>query len=68
MDVGESRSPTQIFQRNLLRVSHPLWAYVCGFGADGDDGDGDDGDDGDGDDGNSDDDGVSSGDHSTRST
>jgi len=68
LDLGESRSPTQIFQRNLLRVSHPLWAYVCAFGADGDDGDGDDGDDGDGDDGDSDDDGVGSGDHSTRST
>jgi len=72
LDLGESRSPTQIFQRNLLRVSHRLWAYVCAFGADGDDGDGDgddgDGDDGDGDDGDSDDDGVGSGDHSTRST
>jgi len=78
LDLGESRSPTQIFQRNLLRVSHPLWAYVCAFGPDGDDGDGDDGDgddgddgdgdDGDSDDGDSDDDGVGSGDHSTRST
>ena len=73
MDLGESRSPTQIFQRNLLPVSHQLWAYVCAFGADGDDGDGDDGDgddgdDGDGDDGDSDDDGFGSGDHSTRST
>jgi hypothetical protein len=55
LDLGESRSPTQIFQRNLLRVSHPLWAYVCAFRADRDDGDGDDGDDGDGDDGDGDD-------------
>jgi hypothetical protein len=35
-----------------------LWAYVCAFGADGDDGDGDEGGD----------DGVRDGDHSTRST
>ena len=43
MDLGESRSPTQIFQRNLLPASHRLWAYVSAFGpgADGDDGDGD---------------------------
>jgi len=68
LDLGESRSPTQIFQWNLLRVSHPLWGYVCAFGAGGDDGDGDDGDDGDGDDGDSDDDGVGSGDHSTSAT
>ena len=79
LDLGESRSPTQIFQRNLLRTSHRLWAYVCAFGADGDDGDGDDGDDGDGDDGDGDDgdgddgdsdddDGVGNGDHSTGST
>jgi hypothetical protein len=46
--------------------SRRLWAYVCAFGADGDDGDDGDGDDGDGDDG--DDDGVGDGDHSTRST
>jgi len=65
-DLGESRSPTQIFQRNLLLASHRLWAYVSAFGTDGDDGDGDDGDDGDGDDG--DDDGVGDGDHRTRST
>jgi len=67
LDLGESRSPTQIFQWNLLLASHRLWVYVCAFGADGDDGDGDDGDDdGVGDDG--DDDGVGDGDHSTRST
>jgi len=29
LDLGESRSPTQIFQRNLLPASHRLWAYVC---------------------------------------
>jgi len=58
LDLGESRSPTQIFQRNLLLASRRLWAYVCAFGADGDDGDGDDGDV----------DGVGDGDHSTRST
>jgi len=63
LDVGESRSPTQIFQWNLLLASHRLWAYVCAFGADGNDCNGDDGD---GDDG--DDDGVGDGDHSTRST
>jgi len=57
LDLGESRSPTQIFLRNLLLASHRLWAYMCPFGADGDDGDGDDGDDG-----------VGDGDHSTRST
>ena len=62
LDVGESRSPTQIFQWNILLASHRLWVYVYAFGADGDDGDGDDGD---GDDGN--DDGVGDGDHSTRS-
>jgi len=68
LNLGESRSPTQIFQWNLELASHRLWVYVCGFGADSDDGDGDDGDgdDGDGDDG--DDDGVGDGDHSTRST
>jgi len=32
LDLGESRSPTQIFQRNLLPASHRLWAYVCTFG------------------------------------
>jgi len=32
LDLGESRSPTQIFQRNLLLASHRLWAYVCEFG------------------------------------
>jgi len=30
-ELGESRSPTQIFQRNLLPASHGLWAYVCVF-------------------------------------
>ena len=32
LDLGESRSPTQIFQQNLLLASHRLWAYVCAFG------------------------------------
>jgi len=32
LDLGESRSPTRIFQRNLLLASHGLWAYVCAFG------------------------------------
>jgi len=32
LDLGESRSPTQIFQRNLQLASHGLWAYVCAFG------------------------------------
>jgi hypothetical protein len=32
LDLGESRSPTQIFQENLLLASHGLWAYVCAFG------------------------------------
>jgi hypothetical protein len=63
LDLGESRSPTQIFEWNRLLASHRLWVYVSAFGADGDDGDGDDGD---GDDG--DDDGVGDGDHSSRST
>jgi len=58
LDLGESRSPTQILQWNLLLASHRPWAYVCAFGADGDDGDGDDGDG----------DGVGDGYHSTRST
>jgi len=31
LDLGESRSPSQIFQRNLLLASHRLWAYVCAF-------------------------------------
>jgi len=31
-DLGESRSPTQIFQRNLLLASHRLWVYVCALG------------------------------------
>jgi len=29
---GQSRSPTQIFKRNLLPASHRLWVYVCAFG------------------------------------
>jgi hypothetical protein len=29
LDLGESRSPSQIFQRNLLLASHGLVAYVC---------------------------------------
>jgi len=32
LDLGESRSPTQIFQGNLLLASHGLWAYVCVLG------------------------------------
>jgi len=32
LDLGENRSPTQIFLRNLLPASHLLWAYVCAFG------------------------------------
>jgi hypothetical protein len=32
LELGESRSPTQIFQRNLLLASHGLWAYVRAFG------------------------------------
>jgi len=32
LDLGQSRSPTQIFQRNLLPASHRLRAYVCTFG------------------------------------
>ena len=31
-ELGESRSPTQILQRNLVPASHRLWAYVCAFG------------------------------------
>jgi len=30
-DLGQSRSPTQIFQRNLVSASHRLWAYVWTF-------------------------------------
>ena len=60
LDLGESRSRTQIVQWNLLLASDRLWVYVCALSADGDDVDGED----------SDDDGVSNGDgdHSTRST
>ena len=47
-----------MFQGNILLASHRLCVYVCTFRADGDDGDGDEGND----------DGVSDGDHSTRST
>jgi len=32
LDLGESRSPTQIFKRNLLPASHGLGAYVGAFG------------------------------------
>jgi hypothetical protein len=32
LELGESRSPTQIFKQNLLPASHQLWAYVCAFG------------------------------------
>jgi len=32
LDLGESRSPTQIVEQNLLPASHRLWAYVCAFG------------------------------------
>jgi len=32
LDLGESRSLTQIFQQNLVPASHRLWAYVCAFG------------------------------------
>jgi len=32
VDLGESRSRNQIFQRNLLPASHRLWAYVCALG------------------------------------
>jgi len=31
-DLGVSRSPTQIFQRNLVPTFYQLWAYVCAFG------------------------------------
>ena len=30
-ELGESRSPIQIFQKNLQPTSHRLWAYVCEF-------------------------------------
>jgi len=65
LDLGERRSPTQIFRCILLHVSDRFLAYVYTFGADGDDGDGDDGDDGDGDN-DGDDDGVGDGNHRTR--
>jgi len=32
LELGESRSPTQIFQRNLLLASHGLGVYVGAFG------------------------------------
>jgi hypothetical protein len=32
LDLGVSRSGTQIFRRNLLSASHQFWAYVCAFG------------------------------------
>jgi len=31
-ELGESRSPTQSSQRNLVPTSDQLWAYVCPFG------------------------------------
>ena len=31
-DYGVSRSPTQIFQQNLVLAFHQFWAYVCAFG------------------------------------
>jgi len=31
-ELGESRSPIQIFQRNLVPASDWLWPYVCAFG------------------------------------
>jgi hypothetical protein len=40
LDLGESRSPTQIIQWNLLLAFHRLWAYVYAIGADGDHGEG----------------------------
>jgi len=30
-EQGESRSPTQMFQKNLMAASHRLRAYVCAF-------------------------------------
>jgi len=66
LDLGGSRSLTQIVQRKLLPTSHLSWAYAYAFGADGHGCDGDDGDDhGDGD-GNGNGDGVGDGHHSTR--
>jgi hypothetical protein len=32
LDLGESRSPTHIVQRNQVPASHRLLAYVCAFG------------------------------------
>jgi len=32
LDLRESRSLTQIFQRDLVPASHRLWVYVCAFG------------------------------------
>jgi hypothetical protein len=32
LQLGESRSPTQIVQQNLLPTSHQLWAYKWAFG------------------------------------
>jgi hypothetical protein len=32
LDLGENRSPTQIFQRSLLPGFHQLWVYVGPFG------------------------------------
>jgi hypothetical protein len=32
LDLGESRSPTQIFLWNQLPACHRFWAYVCAFG------------------------------------
>jgi hypothetical protein len=31
LQLGESRSLTQIFQRNLLPASYRLWACMCAF-------------------------------------
>ena len=31
LDLGESRSPTQIVVQNLLPTSHRLWAYERAF-------------------------------------
>jgi hypothetical protein len=31
LDLGVSRSRTQIIQGNLLHASQTLWAYVCAF-------------------------------------
>jgi len=55
---GESRSPTQIFQQNLLLAFHSFWADVCAFRADDVDGDAND----------CDANGVGDGNCSTRST